>query len=320
MSNGYLLPTNHQPYETAAPPAETEAYPHPPPHEAKTSVQVVASTHPRMEAAAAVGNSDVSGGRPWDLGVEPASEKNGEFEGDPVPLAETPLSRAFIDNPFRARRRALKEVPPASPAGVGWGAASAYTAATWATQGNHRGRASESTGIWGARLQTDDMFSGNSFPQGDTSVYPGMEETRDTPSFRSRGEETLWPFGSRPEDEDGDGGGLVVDWRKGRAAENLGAQARATAGGSSSFGGLGWGQANEGVDLGKPVPGEGGEEEEETGARQTNRHPDVGVLPTQEGWTSRGFGGCEVGLTARSSYPRACTPLIFACLISAGKL
>lgn len=260
-----------------------------------------------MEAVAAGGDTGGFGDHLWNQGVDPDSEKNGEDGGDLVPSAEPPLSRAFIDNPFRARRPALREVPPAAPAGAGWGTASTDKAAAWATQSNHQPLVSESKGIWGARLRTDDVLPGNHSPPGTTSACLSMEEARNTTSFRAREEETLWPFAPRLQNEDADRGGLDIDWQGGRTAGDLEPQERATAMESPSIDDLAWGQSDEVANLGKTVWEQRVEEEEETDLRHTNRPR---ASPPHGEWASRGFEGCEVGLTARStSCPRACTAL-----------
>lgn len=253
------------------------------------SPQDITSAH-SMEAFAAGGDTGVFGDHLWNQGVEPASEKNGEYGGDPVPSAEAPLSRAFIDNPFCARRPALVEVPPAVTAWTGWGAASTDKAAAWATQGNHQRRVSESKGVWETHLRTDDVYAGN-------PACPSMAEAQDTTSFRAREQETLWPFAPRLENEDAGRGGLGIDWRKGRAAGNLEPQEKASSAESPPIGGLAWGQSDERANVGKSVWGPGVEEEkEETDVRHANR---AGAFPTHGEWASKGFEGCEVGLTAR---------------------
>lgn len=228
--------------------------------------------------AAAVNDTGVSGGLFCDQhrGLQPSSEKGGDIQR----AAQVPLSRAFIDNPFCARRPVLRELPFAGPAGVGWGVAATDTAAAWATQESHE--PSESTGA-----RTDTLFSG-SFPEGDDSGRSGGEEARQRFGLESQDplsgtapDKTSVP---RLENDKGGMGGFFPCWREGHGTGNLD-------------------QLDDGVNWRKPVWGESGDEKTESGSRhdggQTNTN-----FPTQEELAFRGSGGaqtnadqvCEVNL------------------------
>lgn len=253
VASGCLLPTSHQPYETAAPLERSAPCCPSPSHKAHTPLQDATSAH--SPTLAATGNpSAVTDFLFRDHRVEATSEKDSRVQGYPVPSVQTPSSRAFIDSPFCAGRPALRELPFAALAGVPWGVASPDTAAVWTTEDNHQpSNVSESKGRWGDHSQTEKHFDRN-LAVGDVSAYSEEEQTRiysgldlsriravepladplskifirRTSSFRARGEEALLPFIPGQESEKGDRSGIVAD----RQAEHWT---------------TGWGQPDEGV-------------------------------------------------------------------------
>lgn len=305
--------------------------PYSPPPLHKANLPLQDATYVHSPTLAATGDdSGVTGDLLRDQRVAPTSEKDSKVQGYPVPSEQAPLSRAFIDNPFCARRPALRELPFAAPAGVAWGVASPDTAAAWTTQDNHEPpTVSESRGHWGARSQTENTFSSSS-AVGGVSVRSGEEETRqrsgldlarireaeppanplsrsflrETPSFRARGEEALWPFAPGLKNKEGDRSGIAADWQ---AGHNMGVLDRATAADNPSIGDVDWGQPDEAV-WRQPVWGESGGGEDGVDVRyaggQTNRTcPVQEELALRDGAETTAEHAREVGSDESPTYP-----------------
>lgn len=269
MANGWLLPTNHQPYETSELPEDSEKRPPTPLQEAKMRPPEGPAEHnPQPAPEASVDDTDVCGDLSWDQdtgrGLDPSSEKGGD--GEIQRTTQVPLSRAFIDNPFRARRLVLRELSSAGPGGAGWGVAAADATATWATQESHR--PSGSTGHTGVHevhqrfgLESQDLLSGvSTSPDNKTPLWSSVP----VPCLLKN-------------DEGGMGGvGVSPRWREGHDTGNLD-------------------QRDEGVDWQKPAWGESGDEEKEADVRhgggQTNTN--CPHHPHQDELAFRGSGGAE---------------------------
>ncbi|CAM9157672.1 unnamed protein product [Ectocarpus sp. 6 AP-2014] len=254
VGSGRLLPTSHQPYETAAPLERGVPCSPPPSPEAqkKPPVDATAALSPAAAAASADG-AGVAGGTCWDQRVE----EDGEHQVGPMSSVQSPLSRAFIDSPFCASRSALREPPfvthgdvTAPQALVGWGVASSDTASGWATGVNrHQPSVSE------ACVRDDDRRAAGSDPThlggreerrqsqgldlvrirgGELSAEPALgfsptvrsavressgTSRGDKPSCRARGEDTLWPFAPHSQDEKGHmDDGKAMGWQQGPGA------------------------------------------------------------------------------------------------------
>lgn len=274
VGNGRLLPTSHQPYETSAPREDFEARSPAPEQQVHMRPQDASAAHNPMPAAA-VGDTGVSGGLSWDQdrGLEPSSEKDGEGQR----AAQVPLSRAFIDNPFCARRPVLRELPFARPADVGWVVKSTDTAAAWASQDSHQPSAST-----GARR--DPAFSGR-FPEGDDSGHSEVEEARqrfgreaqdpllETSPHNTR---SLWPSAPSLENQERGMDGIPPCWREGHGTGNLD-------------------QLDEGADWRKPAWEESGEGKKETDARHDEGQKRMNS-PYQEELAFRGSRGAEANI------------------------
>lgn len=262
MGSGRLLPTSHQPYETAAPLEHGVPCSPPPSPEAHKKPPVDATAALSPAAAAGADGAGVAGGTCWDQRVE----EDGEHQVGPMPSVQSPLSRAFIDSPFCSSRPALRELPfvthddVTAPQGlVGWGVASSDTASGWATGVNrHQPSVSE------ACVRDDDWRAAGSDPTrlggreerrqsqgldlvrirgGEQSAEPALgfsptvrsavressgTSRGDEPSCRARGEETLWPFAPHSQDEKGHmADGKAMGWQQGPGV-GLGLQDRAT--------------------------------------------------------------------------------------------
>lgn len=281
MGSGRLLPTSHQPYETAAPLENSVPFSPPPSPGARTKPPVDATAARSPVAAAAADGVGVAGGTCWDQ----RAEEGGEHQVGPMPSVQSPLSRAFIDSPFCARRPALRELPfvthddvTAPQGSVGWGVASSDTASGWATGDNRHQTSVSETCVrdddWRAHFYRERNDASGAAVGSDPTHLGGREERRqrqgldlarirgveqsaepalsfsptvrsavressatsrvDEPSFRARGEETLWPFAPHSQDEKGDiADGKAMGWQQGPGMGS-GLQNRA--------GGEGWGQ------------------------------------------------------------------------------
>lgn len=244
--------------------------------------------------AATVDDTGVSGDTSWDQdrGLKLSSEMSGETQR----AAQVPLSRAFIDNPFRARRPVLQELPFARPAGAGWGVASTDMPAAWAT---HESREPpESTG------EQRHSFDPDSFPAGRDSGRSGLEEahqrfgreTQDRLSLSGvfpEKTQSLWPSAPYLKKDEGGMGGISPRLREGHDTGNPDQLDE-------------W--VGERADLRKPVWGESGDEEEETEETDARRdgyphqHHDLAVRGSDVAKTSTNQD-CEVGGSERPRYP-----------------
>lgn len=330
MGSGCLLPTSHQPYETAAPLERSAPCPPSPLHNTNRPSQDATPAHSPTRASTAHSGDIDDLFR--DQRVQPTSENDSKVHGYPVPSVEAPLSRTFIDSPFCSRRPALRELPFVAPAGVAWGAASPDTAAAWTTEDNRQPFFfSESRGRWGDRSQAENHFA-SSLAVGGVSARSGGGETRqrsgldlsgtrdveppadplsrdffrETPSFGARGQEAPWPLPPGLESKEGDRSGCIADWQ---AEHTMGVLDRATATENPLISDTGWGQPDERV-WRQPVWGDSGGGEEGIDVRYAEGQK-YETYHVQERLALRGARGvqanaehaCEVGPT----YPKACT-------------
>lgn len=224
--------------------------------------------------AAAVDDTGVPGVLSWDQdrGLESSSENDGEIQ------------RVFIDNPFRARRPVLRELPFAEPVTAGWDEAATDTAAAWANQASHQ--PSESTGA-----RRHPVPSG-SFPEDSDSGRFGVEEAPQRFGLDTQGllggiypgrNQTLWPAVPCLGDDEGDMDGISPRWRGRHGARNPD-------------------RLDEEIGRRKPVWGESGDEGKEADARhgggQTNpRYPHQNELASwgSGGATTNNDQVCQVG-------------------------